>query len=454
MQRRDFIKSTGFIALGSFLSSYQNFDIPKLSRNESVLVLGGGMAGLTAAYRLIQKGFSVKVLEARNRLGGRILTYSFPENPEIYAEMGGEWIGESHVRVQNLCKELQLTLNSHRFPSDWWLNDTYYPFDKAPTDRAWDEKLAQIFTEFRKLPLKEQKKFDKLSWWRFLINQGIPETSLLMRELNDSTDFGENIREVSAFAAISEYASSNSFNEMDFRVQGGNSEIIKALARKIGSENILLNKKVKKIHQERKKVNVFCEDTSVFEAHKIICTLPTFAISQIEWLPTMPLQKKMALEQLQYSRIIKIQVLFKERFWKRDDFSINTDSSAHYIFHTTQKQAHTKGILSAYIVGDKAYLMGRMQKNKQVSFILDALKPIFGDVSPLVEQIASYYWGNDRFSQGAYAIYDVEQWFHLKDVLAEPFKNTLFAGEHIGDWQGFMEGAIQTAQDVVEIISP
>jgi monoamine oxidase len=98
--------------------------------------------------------------------------------------------------------------------------------------------------------------------------------------------------------------------------------------------------------------------------------------------------------------------------------------------------------------------MGRMQKNKQVSFILDALKPIFGDVSPLVEQIASYYWGNDRFSQGAYAIYDVEQWFHLKDVLAEPFKNTLFAGEHIGDWQGFMEGAIQTAQDVVEIISP
>lgn len=454
MQRRDFLKKTGLLTAGSLLSStLMNAQVSPLKKDDTVLILGAGIAGLTAAYKLSQKGFKVIVLEARNRIGGRIFTHSFAETPDLYVELGAEWIGESHKNLRKLCEELNIDIIKHQYNIDLLLQEQYTTFDKLKTDGVWKEKIEQLFKEFKNLSIKEQKKLDKISWWYFLKEKGIPEDELLRRELNDSTDFGESIRQVSAYAALSEYAESSTYNEMDYQVVGGNSQIINKLSEKIGKDKILLNKKIKIITQEGKTVKVVCEDKTVFEAHKVICTLPTFALSNILWHPHLPFPKQEAIKQLLYSRIIKIQMLFKERFWNRDDFAVNTDSLSHFIFHTTQKKSTEKGILTSYAVGDKAFILSRMNKGLQAKHTLDALKPIFGDKQHLFEQATAYYWGGDTYTQGAYAIYNIGQWFGIKDVLAQPFGNILFAGEYIGDWQGFMEGAVQTALDCVEIIS-
>jgi len=450
MERRDFIKKTSLLAVTSLLSSKtENNDFEPLKKNDNVLILGAGISGLTAAYRLVQKGVNVQVLEARNRLGGRIFTYSFPEAPEIYTELGGEWIGSSHKNLQNLCQELQLELVPHRFKIDWLLNGKFIEKNKI-ADSRWNTKFAELLDNFKKSSSKQIRALEKISWWQFLKKNGIPEQALLMRELNDSTDFGESIRFVSASSALSEYAYSSEYNEMDFQVRGGNSQIIEKLAEKIGKEKIFINKKVQKVNQKGKKAQVICSDNSIYEADKVICTLPTYALSQVSWSPDLPITQKNTIEQLQYARIVKIQVLFSERFWQQDNFALNTDEFAHFIFHTTQKQNSPKGVLTSYSVGDKAYLIGKMSKNKQKDLIIEALKPIFGDVSNLVEQVVSYDWGSDLYTQGAYAYYCVGQGEEIKNILSMPFKNVLFAGEHIAEWQGFMEGAVQTAQKAVE----
>ncbi len=324
-------------------------------------------------------------------------------------------------------------------PADAWINDT-----------NWEKKYTEILENFKKSTKKEKKQLEKISWWRFLQKNGIPEQELLTQELNNSTDFGESIRNISAAAALAEYAESNENDEMDLRVVGGNSKIIEKLAEKVGKENIFTSKKVQKVIQEGKKVKVICQDNSSYEANRIICTLPTFALSQMEWLPDLPITKKNALEELQYARIVKLQILFKERFWQRDDFAFNSDEFAHFVFHTTQSQNHSMGILTSYSIGDKAYLIGRMPKNKQKEILLETLKPIFGDVSALVEQVVAYDWGSDPYTQGAYAYYGIGQGEELKNILAAPFRNVLFAGEHIAEWQGFMEGGVQTAQDAAK----
>ncbi|KOY84914.1 hypothetical protein AD998_00985 [bacterium 336/3] len=452
MQRRDFLKKTGLATLGSLLStSLANAQINTLKKGDTILILGAGIAGLTAAYRLSQKGFKVIVLEARSRIGGRVFSYSFPEIPNLYAELGAEWIGKSHKQLIKLCEELNVKTVKHQYNIDMLLQNQHIRFDKVKMDKVWEEKIAQIFKDFKNLSLKEQKKIDSISWWRFLMENGIPEDALLMRELNDSTDFGESIRQVSAYAALSEYAESSDYNEMDYQMIGGNSQIINALSEKIGKENILLNKKVNAIIQD-KKVKVVCEDKTIFEGDKVICTLPTFAFSKIDWQPHLPPLKKEAIRQLLYSRIIKIQLLFKERFWGREDFAMNTDSLSHFIFHTSQQQTHEKGILTSYAIGDKAFLLSQMNKTQQAKYVLDALMPVFGDKQHLFEQAVSYYWGGDIYTQGAYAIYNIHQWFGMKSILTQPFENVLFAGEYIGEWQGFMEGAVQTAQDCVEML--
>jgi len=64
-----------------------------------------------------------------------------------------------------------------------------------------------------------------------------------------------------------------------------------------------------------------------------------------------------------------------------------------------------------------------------------------------------YFWGDDKYSRGAYAIYRPGQWFTLMPILRRPFENVYFAGEHIADWQGFMEGAINTGEEAAEAIA-
>lgn len=63
-----------------------------------------------------------------------------------------------------------------------------------------------------------------------------------------------------------------------------------------------------------------------------------------------------------------------------------------------------------------------------------------------------YYWGTDPFSYGAYAFYGKNTWFDVMPTLKQTFMNTHFAGEHLADWQGFMEGALQSGLDAVSEI--
>ncbi|PKQ67465.1 flavin monoamine oxidase family protein [Raineya orbicola] len=451
MQRRDFLKKTSLLATSTYLTHLPEWsDFERLKKGEKVLILGAGLAGLSAAYVLSKNNVPVKLLEARTRIGGRIFTYFFPRNEQLHTELGAEWVGDSHNTIKQICQELNLPLVKHQFQIDWFLENKMYKAETMPFSKEWSLKLQKIFADFRKMSEKEQKKLDQISWWRFLVNNGIPEQELTCRELNDSTDFGESIHFTSAFAALSEYADSSQYNEMDYKIQGGNSSIIKALAQKVGENNTFLGKKVKVIRQQSKKVEVICEDASTYEADKVICTLPVYALAQINFEPTLPESKKLALQQLQYARIIKMAVLFRERFWQREDFALCTDLEGHFVFHTTQNQANSKGILHFYAIGDKAYILARKNKEARKKVVIDTLQPIFGNIEALIEDITGYYWGSDAYTQGAYALYQLGQWFNIRQTLAQPFKNVFFAGEHLAEWQGFMEGAAQTGKEIAE----
>ena len=97
----------------------------------------------------------------------------------------------------------------------------------------------------------DKTRLDKTDWWRHLMNAGIAERDLDLRELADSTDFGESIRHVSAYSAITEYAESSEKNEMDMKIRGGNSRLPEALAQNIGADRIKLQHKVTAVRQDR-----------------------------------------------------------------------------------------------------------------------------------------------------------------------------------------------------------
>lgn len=448
--RRDFLKQSAVLAAGTVLLP-NAFNI-NLNKSTRVVVIGAGFAGLAAAYRLKNKGFDVTVLEARNRIGGRVFSFEMDKKEKLVIELGGEWVGASHTRIQEMCKEFGLVLENNQFDTHLIYAGKYSPKGKWSYSAEWTKKFDSIMKDYESFTDDDKKKLDKMDWWRFLTNNGIQNRDLEIRELLDSTDFGESIRHVSAFAALAEYAESSPKNEMDLKIKGGNGMLAVKLAEKIGDKNIKTRFKVSEVDQTGSEINVKCVNGSEFKCDYVVCTAPTYSLSKIKWNPALPEDKTEALNALQYARINKHAVLFNERFWNDESFDMVTDIYGHYFYHATKNQKSPNGVLISYTIGDKADVIYRQNEKFKKNVIVESLKPAFGDVSDKIMKQMTYNWGVDEYSKGAYALYKINQWYTVMPTLKSKFKNVYFAGEHLADWQGFMEGAINTGEEAADEI--
>jgi monoamine oxidase len=419
-----------------------------------VVVLGAGLSGLAAAYRLHLAGIDVTVLEARDRLGGRVFSYPIEGNAraeqDLVIELGAEWVGTSHKRMQALCQELGLTLLDNHFQTHLIYQGKYYRRGEWDFSERYKQKFAQMMQTYSHLSDAEKVKLDDIDWWRYLVNNGISGRDLDVRELIDSTDFGESIRFISTFGALDEYVGASPSHETDYKIKGGNLALAKALAQKIGLDKIWLNHEITAIEQTSTAVALTCRNGVRVSCDRIICTLPTFAMSQINWQPALPTEKIAAINALQYGRIDKNAFLYSNRFWNDETFDAITDGPIHYLYHATKNQAGPKGVLISYSTGDKAEVIAKQSDQWRSNLMTDTLQPAFSNTKELLLKQVNYYWGNDPYTRGSYAVYGKGQWFTVRPVLAAPFERVLFAGEHLADWQGFMEGAVVTGEQAAD----
>jgi monoamine oxidase len=433
---------------------------PEAINPRSCVVIGAGLSGLSAAYFLtqqVEEPWDVTVLEAEKWAGGRVYSFNFEEAPELVCELGGEWIGDDHKKAINLCKKLGLELIPHRFDFFFYEKGRRgkqyragaWPFPAS----AW-KQFIRLKQETRHWGEDRKKILDKKDWWTVLRDLGFDEHDLLRRDLMDSTDFGETIRMSGGFSAAAEYFESNPTDEMDWKIKGGNTELVRALEKAIWRQNgrILTGQHVAAIEQlgSPPRVIVRTKRGETFRARYCICTVPARTLTKIRFLPEFPDDQWDAAKQLQYARIMKTAMLCETRFWmknKKTRFSCFTDETSDFVFDATLGQPGEKGILCSYSIGDKADdLNGYTEETLKAKLQAD-LKNIFPGAPVRILAIKKQAWQHNPLTQGAYAFYRPGQWFPVRDILARPFKNILFAGEHIADEQGFMDGAIDTGQD-------
>jgi monoamine oxidase len=190
-----------------------------------------------------------------------------------------------------------------------------------------------------------------------------------------------------------------------------------------------------------------------FNADTCICTVPARVLEEIRFDPPLPSAQLAAAESLQYSRIVKNSVLFSERFWGAEDFSLVSDVTSHYYFHSTQRQAGAEGILCSYAIGEKADVLAAQDDRRRTDIITRDLVPFNERAPQLTRAITSYAWQRDRYTRGAYALYRPGQWFTVRPLLQRPHGKVLFAGEHLAEWQGFMEGAVVTGEEAAQALT-
>lgn len=437
-------------------------------RPRKCIVIGAGLAGLSAAYRAIQRGWAVDLLEASDRHGGRVFTGSHlreGRKPLVY-ELGGEWIGKDHKRVKALCNRFHLKRVGHRFSIAFWhpgqplkrYRPGVLPFPK--TARA---KFKEFCRQVRKYDASENEDLDRMDWWTRLKQLGFSRTGLERRELMDSTDSGESIRQTSAFVAATEYAFSDPFDEMDQKIDGGNDRLTEALAAAINEKpnSIHKNYEVKHIVQANGVVTVRARNRRPLRGEACICAIPAPCLTKIQWDPLLPVDQREAAEELQYARIVKTAVLFQEKIWKKNwplskksGFSMFSGRVSDFCFESTFRQTGPEGIICSYAIGDKADDLAGEARSQVAEWISGDVSEAVG-VKPntpgaFLDQKA---WQDQEHISGAYAFYRPGQWFSVRPALARAHGRVLFAGEHLSeDWQGFMEGAVETGQAAADAL--
>ncbi len=434
------------------------------------IVIGAGLAGLAAAHRAVQNRWEVDVLEASDRYGGRVFTQRHDRKgrtPLVY-ELGGEWIGTKHKQMLNLCAEFELELIDHRYsPSFWRPGKPLETF--AAGKPPFPASLQNKFENFSKQMKKHQNDIgknlalDRIDWWTKLKDMGFRQKDLEKRDLMDSTDFGESIRQTSAYVAAAEYVFSNQFDEMDMKIEGGNDRLSDALVSAINKKrrSVHLKQAVAKIEQANDEVRVTARTGSVFTGDACICAVPAPSLTKIRWNPPLPDEQREAAKELQYARIAKTAVLFPEKIWEKisppngkSGFSMFSNRVSDFCFESTFKQDGPEGVICSYAIGDKADDLASEKHKLLAEWIsADVSHALGACLSKPAVFLAQKAWQREKAIGGAYAFYRLGQWFTVRPALARPHYRVLFAGEHLSeDWQGFMEGAVKTGQAAADAL--
>ncbi len=433
----------------------------RIAGTRSCVVIGAGLAGLAAGSALSRRGWKVTVLESSSRVGGRVKSAHFESDPGLIFELGGEWIGKQHDAMLRLCRRFRLTPQTHRYGTRFWnaagrtFNGPLRP-GVSPFSARTQDRFKRFLERYDKLSLPEQRELDTIDWWTQLRNLGFSDPELRRRDLMDSTDFGESIRMTSAYGAAGEYASSNPTDEMDFKIPGGNCRLPVALRRDIESRGgrVVLNATVTRIVQTNRGVTAFVGKKRHRADHGI-CAVPTQALRRINWRPALPEEQRLAAEQLQYARIVKTVVLYDKRFWPKYrsyGFSVFTNGISDFCFDNTYATSRTRGTLCSYAIGDKADDVAGEPNDREVAdWITDDIavatlgrKARDSDGRPL--GVVRQAWQMNPGTGGAYALYRPNQWFTVRPLLQRPHLRVHFAGEHLAEDQGFMEGSVDTGE--------
>ncbi|MBD2462494.1 FAD-dependent oxidoreductase [Oscillatoria sp. FACHB-1407] len=448
--------------------------IATFNNDSKVLVVGAGISGLTAAYRLRQAGVPVDIVEASGRVGGRLRSFKVDtHSPSSIVELGGEFIDTRHTAVRSLAAELGLELADLK-AADVGLEPEilYFQGNRVSRDRIIEEfaPLAQrIVQDLETLgtrdityqaPSPHAIQLDRLSLTEYLDAADISPVINQLVKVAYVTEYGRDADSQSClnmlFLIGTELGKWDTYGVSDERwhVVGGNDQIPRTLAQNLNGaiETGVALESIRPAPDGRYRVSLRQGSSSVERTYeRILLTVPFSVLRFVDLGVEMPPVKRQAIAELGYGTSSKLATPYRERIWRTrygSTVSIYTDLDFQNTWESARYSEGTGGWLTDLRGGTEGVRLSGGSPESHAQRLAANLEPLFPGISRVQRgQALRAVWSAEPYAFGSYSCYLPGQWTTLAGSEGERVGNIWFAGEHcsLGS-QGYMNGACETAE--------
>jgi monoamine oxidase len=421
----------------------------------SVIVAGAGLAGLSAARALEARGAEVTVIEARDRVGGRVWTIRDGFAGRQHAEAGADLIEGEQEHVLALARELGLA--PVRILRDGF---GFYGPDARGRRRihlgpgSWATVARLLKPDIEDFKLAEERwdsavagRLARTSVWQWLEQQRAPAPfKAALRGFRGF--FLADPEDLSMLPLVEQFADSGPPGRGHiFRLPGGTDGLATGLAKRLRG-SLLRETVVRRAVQRAGGVTVSVDDRSgrrsELAADYLVCTLPASTAREVVFEPALPQPQDDAIAHLRYGCATRLVLQFDRRFWKKRGrpLAFGSDLPIGAVWDGSEHQ-RGPGILSFLAGGRASRALQDLLAREGEAGVLRQIAWL-GKPSTLLAS-RTVVWDDDPWARGGYAYFDPGFDPLWRAWLARPAGRIVFAGEHTSiRYQGYMNGAIET----------
>jgi putrescine oxidase len=442
---------------------------------KDVVVIGAGVAGLTAATRLRAAGLRVAVLEARDRVGGRTWTNDIDG---VTLEIGGQWVSPDQTALLETLDELGLqTYDRYREGSSVYIDAdgtrTEYTGDIFPLPEATAneiERLVAVVDEY-------VAKVDPARPWETPNAAALDEVSFRawLHDLSSDRVATDNVElfiagamltkpahAFSALQALLMAASAGSFSNLvdadfilDKRVVGGMQQVSERLAERLG-DDVHLNAPVRTLRWSDDGVVALADGGIEVHARQALVAVPPPLYSRISYEPPLPRRQHQLHQHLSMGFVIKVHAVYDRPFWRAAGLSGTAFSPYEVVHEAYDNTSHgsEQGTLVGFVSDQHADDLFALSTEERRARVLASLAHYYGDeaLSPVV-----YYesdWGTEEWTRGAYAAsFDLGGLVRYGADQRAPVGPIRFASSDLaGKGYQHVDGAVRIGREVAEEI--
>ena len=444
-----------------------------------VVVVGAGFAGLTAAVNVKRKGRSVAVLEARDRIGGRVAAHDLGGGK--VSERGGTFVGPTQDRIAAAIKRYGLeTFLTYNTGSNVYVNEgqrsTFEdtgPTGSAPLDPLILADLATVIAQLDDMSTSvpvdapyeapDAANLDRQTLEEFIRANSTSERFRNVVSAATRPIFGAEPRELSLLFVLFYIAcSGNETNpgtfERNFNTRGGGQEsrivggsqvVGERMADELGRKRIHMRSPVRRIIQRKGRVKVV-SDRYVVHAKRVIVAIPPVLAGRIDYTPKMPADRDALTQRLAQGSLTKVAAAYDKPFWRDKGLNgsaLSADGLVNATFDDSPPDGDP-GVVFGFVGGDSARTFGRLTDDERRERVLGELALYFGDEALSPTEFFYTQWPDEQWSRGGpVGIYPPGLLTSYGAALRKPVGRIHWAGTETSTyWNGYMDGAIRSGE--------